>query len=305
MEVVPVIKTDRLTKKYGKFLAVDNVSLTINCGEIYGLIGKNGAGKTTLLKLIMGVANATNGSVSILGSQDSAGLRHARGNVGFMLEPGFFSYMTARQNLEYFRKLKGIGDAKEIESILEMVELDQVKKAFKTYSMGMKQRLSIANALMGRPDVIIMDEPINGLDPEGIAEFRKMILKLNQEYKITFLISSHILAELSMMATRFGFIDKGVLLKELSQEELHMMNQKSLNIKVDDVNRACVILEQELNTTNYKVNEKEEIILFDYVLEPEEVVSMLVHKNIKISKVVPTETSLEEYFLNLVGGHDA
>lgn len=303
MEANRVIETQDLVKVYGKYAAVNRVSFSLNKGDIYGLIGKNGAGKSTLLKMIMGLTPVNSGEISIDQSQNHLELLKSRHRVGFMMEPGFFGYLSARQNLEYFRLIKGIADKSVVDEALKLVDMDQVKKPFKAYSMGMKQRLAVANALMGRPEIIILDEPINGLDPEGIADFRKLIMSLNKDYGITFVISSHILTELSLMATRFGFIDKGVLLSEMSQQELHEVNQKSLRIKVDNVDLATGLIESVLESKNYQVNDKGEIILFDFVQSPEVVAKVLVEKGIALYQLSVNETTLEEYFLNLVGDH--
>lgn len=303
MEANRVIETQDLVKVYGKYAAVNRVSFSLNKGDIYGLIGKNGAGKSTLLKMIMGLTPVNSGEISIDQSQNHLELLKSRHRVGFMMEPGFFGYLSARQNLEYFRLIKGIADKSVVDEALKLVDMDQVKKPFKAYSMGMKQRLAVANALMGRPEIIILDEPINGLDPEGIADFRKLIMSLNKDYGITFVISSHILTELSLMATRFGFIDKGVLLSEMSQQELHEVNQKSLRIKVDNVDLATELIESVLESKNYQVNDKGEIILFDFVQSPEVVAKVLVEKGIALYQLSANETTLEEYFLNLVGDH--
>lgn len=303
MEANRVIETQDLVKVYGKYAAVNRVSFSLNKGDIYGLIGKNGAGKSTLLKMIMGLTPVNSGEISIDQSQNHLELLKSRHRVGFMMEPGFFGYLSARQNLEYFRLIKGIADKSVVDEALKLVDMDQVKKPFKAYSMGMKQRLAVANALMGRPEIIILDEPINGLDPEGIADFRKLIMSLNKDYGITFVISSHILTELSLMATRFGFIDKGVLLSEMSQQELHEVNQKSLRIKVDNVDLATELIESVLESKNYQVNDKGEIILFDFVQSPEVVAKVLVEKGIALYQLSANETTLEDYFLNLVGDH--
>lgn len=303
MEANRVIETQDLVKVYGKYAAVNRVSFSLNKGDIYGLIGKNGAGKSTLLKMIMGLTPVNSGEISIDQSQNHLELLKSRHRVGFMMEPGFFGYLSARQNLEYFRLIKGIADKSVVDEALKLVDMDQVKKPFKAYSMGMKQRLAVANALMGRPEIIILDEPINGLDPEGIADFRKLIMSLNKDYGITFVISSHILTELSLMATRFGFIDKGVLLSEMSQQELHEVNQKSLRIKVDNVDLATELIESVLESKNYQVNDKGEITLFDFVQSPEVVAKVLVEKGIALYQLSANETTLEEYFLNLVGDH--
>ncbi|MDR2416215.1 MAG: ABC transporter ATP-binding protein [Candidatus Peribacteria bacterium] len=199
-----ILTTSDLTKTYKDFVALKQVSLAVEKGDIYGLIGRNGAGKTTFFKLIMGLSNRTSGTIII---DDQSDLHKARSSIGFMIGLSFFPYLTAYQNIEYYRKLKGIKDQQETERVLTLVELYGEKQPFKTFSMGMKQRLGIANALLGHPSIIILDEPINGLDPQGIITIRKMIKQMNEQEGTTFIISSHILSELDMVATKFGFID--------------------------------------------------------------------------------------------------
>ena len=212
-----LIQANRLTKIYGTHKAVNEVSLPLQKGEIYGLIGKNGAGKTTLFKLIMGISFPNSGSLSIMGSDNNHQLISGRKNIGFMMDSKFFPYLNAFENIEYFRDLKGIVDREETNRVLKLVDLYGVKKAYKNFSMGMKQRLSLANALIGNPDIVILDEPVNGLDPQGIVDFRKMIQRMNQDSGITFLISSHILNELALLSTRFGIIHNGTLIEEITK----------------------------------------------------------------------------------------
>lgn len=297
-----VIKTHNLTKKYGNYKAVNNVSLTLNKGDIYGLIGKNGAGKTTLFKLLMGMATSSEGSIDFYRNNEGINPRQFRKEIGFMMGTSFYSYLNAYENLEYLRKVKGITDKNEVTRVLKLVELEGVKKPYRAYSLGMKQRLAIANALLGNPDVIILDEPINGLDPEGINDVRKLIIRLNREHNVTFIVSSHILGELGMMATRFGFIDQGLLIEELTQEELHKKTTSSLVIKVDDVNKAKHVLEQALNTTNFSLSDNNEIILNDYLEQPDIVADTMFKNNLRLFKLQLNATTLEDYFLNLIGG---
>lgn len=212
-----LIQANSLTKIYGTHKAVNEVSLSLQKGEIYGLIGKNGAGKTTLFKLIMGISFPNSGSLSIMGSDNNHQLISGRKNIGFMMDSKFFPYLSAFENIEYFRKLKGIVDREETNRVLKLVDLYGVKKAYKNFSMGMKQRLSLANALIGNPDIVILDEPVNGLDPQGIVDFRKMIQRMNKDSGITFLISSHILNELALLSTRFGIIHNGTLIEEITK----------------------------------------------------------------------------------------
>jgi len=298
-----MIQTTGLTKAYGQYQAVNNVSISINKGDIYGLIGRNGAGKTTLFKLLMGLTLPTGGEISIMGSSSSkAALNHTRKNMGFMMGTNFFGYLNAYDNMKYACKLKGITDKNEITRVLKLVDLDTVKKPFKSFSMGMRQRLAVAYAMLGNPDIIILDEPTNGLDPQGIVDFRKMILKLNVEQGLTFIISSHILGELGQLGTKFGFIEKGLLISEIDAQTLHDVSRQAVIIKVDDVNKACTIIEEKLKTTDYKVNAKQEIIIDDFIDRADEIARVLVDAKLKLTKLQPVEISLEEYFLALIGG---
>lgn len=214
-----VLETKNLTKKYNSKSVVDHISMTIHKGDIYGFIGKNGAGKTTLIRMVCGLAKPTEGSLKLFESQD---LIQSRAKLGTVIEsPALFPNMTARENLMVQCKLQGITDYNKIDEILEMVGLDDTqKKKTKHFSLGMRQRLAIALALIGEPKLLILDEPTNGLDPEGIKEIRELIVKLNHDYNITVLISSHILSELSKFATRYGIIHHGRLIEEFTEEEL-------------------------------------------------------------------------------------
>lgn len=297
-----IIKTQNLTKKYGNYAANNQVNFTLMDGEIYGLIGKNGAGKSTLIKLLMGLSNRTTGEIEINRQSSKSGLEKERFKIGFMLEPAFFPYLNPRQNLTYFAKLKGIKDQQEIQRVLKLVEMDTVSKPFKAFSMGMKQRLALANALLGDPHILILDEPINGLDPEGIADFRKLIIRLNKENKQTFLVSSHILSELSLMAHRFGFIDKGHLLKEITAEELHQACQHALAIKTNDAQKAYEILKDSHPTVT--INEKNELLIKEFEQDKvDDIAQTLFDNGLRISKLCINETTLEDYFLNLIGGN--
>ncbi len=296
-----LIKTNQLTKKYKQYAAVNQVDFQLKQGEIFGLIGKNGAGKTTLLKLLMGLANPTSGNIELNQSETSTTLNKQRKQIGFMIEPTFFGYLNARDNLKYSANLKGIRDNSEIDRVLNLVGLGGVKKPFKAYSMGMKQRLALANALVGNPDLIILDEPINGLDPSGIADFRNLILKLNRENNQTFVVSSHILSELALMATRFGFIDQGVLLEEMSSKELHDQRQKALIIKTDDANKTVNLL--KANYPNVYVNDVDEVIIPEFENSGiDEIANTIFINQQKLYKLVLEETTLEEYYFNLIGG---
>jgi ABC-2 type transport system ATP-binding protein len=295
-----MLSTNNLSKHYGDFVALDKVSISINKGDIYGLVGKNGAGKTTLFKLVMGLSAPTGGEIVIADEHD---LLKARRRIGFMIGQSFFGYLNARENIEYHRRMKGIKDKKETKRVLKLVGLDKIKKPFKSFSMGMKQRLGIANALLGSPDIVVLDEPINGLDPQGISEIRQMIKGLNQKHGTTFIISSHILSELDLVATRFGFIDRGILLREISHQELHKQTQKSLVIEVDNTQKAVELMEAHLKLKNFSVNQSGEIVLEGNLREPDKIAELLVGNGLRLSTLKRQETTLEEYFISLAG-HD-
>ena len=295
-----VLQTVNLTKKYKDFVALDNANITIHKGDIYGLIGRNGAGKTTLMKTITTLTNKTGGIFSLFGSEEE--LTESKRRIGCLIEsPAFFGSLTAYQNLKYYAIQKGITNDKQIDKVLKAVDLFKEKdKKFKNFSLGMKQRLGIAFAILDNPDFIILDEPINGLDPIGIKEIRDTLKRLNEEEKITILISSHILSELYLIANHFCFIDKGRIIKDLSKEELDLECSKCIVIKTKDVKRATVVLEQELKTTNYKVIDNTEIRLYDYLENTLKVNKTLLANDIDVMGIYESGISLEDYFDSLI-----
>ena len=295
-----VLQTVNLTKKYKDFVALDNANITIHKGDIYGLIGRNGAGKTTLMKTITTLTNKTGGTFSLFGSEEE--LTESKRRIGCLIEsPAFFGSLTAYQNLKYYAIQKGITNDKQIDKVLKAVDLFKEKeKKFKNFSLGMKQRLGIAFAILDNPDFIILDEPINGLDPIGIKEIRDTLKRLNEEEKITILISSHILSELYLIANHFCFIDKGRIIKDLSKEELDLECSKCIVIKTKDVKKATVVLEQELKTTNYKVIDNTEIRLYDYLENTLKVNKTLLANDIEVMGIYESGISLEDYFDSLI-----
>lgn len=230
-----VISLKGINKSYGKHKVLENVNIDIHKGDIFGLIGKNGAGKTTLFKVILGLSEYEGGELHIGDAKDS--LETGRKKIGFLIGSNFFPYMNAKQNLQYYCRMKGIHDKSEIERVLKIVGLDGVNKKFRQYSLGMKQRLGVANAILGNPEILILDEPTNGLDPQGIADIRNLIQKLNEEYGMTVIVSSHILGELQHTAHRFGIVDNGTVAKVISQEEL-ATEQNVVRISVEDLDKA-------------------------------------------------------------------
>ena len=299
-----VLVTRDLTKRYGSATVVDHVNITIQKGDIYGLVGRNGAGKTTIIRMAAAQTVPSGGGVELFGASDIRGLSQARSRIGAMVEiPSFYPYLTARENLEYYRRQRGIAGKHVVEDALEQVnQTDTGKKKFKTFSLGMKQRLGLALALMNRPDLLLLDEPINGLDPEGIVEFRNLLLELNRQYQTTILISSHILSELQSLATCYGFIDKGHLLEQLSAGELAEKCRDCMEIKVDDAPRAAALMEQELGLRDFEVLPGGAIRLYEGLERPQKVTNLLVAQGINLYGMEHRGANLEDYFLNLIGG---
>ncbi len=295
-----ILKTHGLTKKYGEFYALNAVSMAVRQGDIYGLVGRNGAGKTTFFKCVMGLAAPTGGTIEING--ETANLNTARRQMGFMITPSFFPYLNAKENLEYLCRVKGINEKGKVKWLLKIVGLADVKKPFKAFSLGMKQRLGIAGALLTSPPIVVLDEPINGLDPQGIIDMREVIKKAHNETGATFLISSHLLAELDLVATRFGFIEQGVLLKEISHQELHEQTKKSLIIEVDHVPKAQKIL-QSLGIEIASINNNR-LALNAHLDKSNEVARALVGGGVELYDLHRQETTLEEYFMHLIGGEE-
>lgn len=299
-----VVETKGLTKKYGTTLALNNVSISVHRGEIYGFVGRNGAGKTTLIRVLTGIANPTSGSFTLLGAATKNEQKEARKHIAAMVEtPALYMNMTAHDNLRTTLILKGLKDESLIRSRLEEVGLSDViasSKKAKDFSLGMKQRLGIAMALLGDPELLILDEPTNGLDPEGIREMRELLVNINKSRNITMIISSHILGELSKLATRFGFIDKGVIINEISSDDLFNKVSKSVIIKTDDNVRALEILNEAYQN---RVTSENGSIHVAEVNNSSEIVKLLVKSDINVLQFREQENGLEDYFINLIGGN--
>lgn len=297
------IKTINITKKYKGKLAVNNVNMTVNKGEIYGLIGKNGAGKTTLIRMITGLIHSTNGEVEILGKSGKE-LDDERKCIGSIVEsPSFYGNLTARENLEISRRVRGIPDKACIDNVLELLNLkDTGKKKVKDFSLGMRQKLGIANALLGNPKILILDEPINGLDPVNIVKVRELLKKINREKNITIIISSHILEELSEMATCYGIVNDGVLLEEISAKDLRENCKQYIQIQVDDVKKATVVLEQRANIKNYKVIDSNLINIYECLDNTEMINRCLIEEGVGVKGIKANEQKLEDYFMKVIGG---
>ncbi|MBU3135767.1 ATP-binding cassette domain-containing protein [Clostridium gasigenes] len=299
-----VLKTKGLTKKYGKNTAVNSVNLQIKKGSIYGLVGKNGAGKTTILRMIGGLTVPSGGEMELFGESSKAGLNKSRSRIGCIIEtPSFYPYLSATKNLEYYRIQRGIVEKDCVEQVLKIVALEKVgTKKFKNFSLGMKQRLGLAFAIMMSPDLLILDEPINGLDPSGIIELREILLRLNREKNTTIIISSHILSELEHIATEYGFINNGEFLEQVSAKELNAKCKHYLSIKVNDTKKAVVALEKNLDVKEYEVLNDNEITIYDKVDIPEKVAEILIKNDILLYSLNQNNITLEDYFMKLIGG---
>lgn len=297
-----ILTTNGLTKTYGKHNAANNISIHVRQGDIYGLIGRNGAGKTTLLKMVGGLSTPTAGEFALFGytGKERAQVMH---RVGSLIEnPGIYPNLTAAENLNLKCIALGVRDKNVVPQLLETVGLANVgKKKVGKFSMGMKQRLGIALALVGEPDLVILDEPINGLDPQGVAEVRETIKKLNQERNITFIISSHILDELAKIATNYGIIQNGNLLQELTKEELLTKCSERIELKTNDTAKACTVLEK-MDIHEYKVVDGDTIQIFERLHDSGGITMNLAQNNVTILGISLKNESLEDYYLNLTGG---
>jgi ABC-2 type transport system ATP-binding protein len=295
-----VLKTSNLTKRYKKFTALDNVNMNVCRGDIYGLIGKNGAGKTTLMKIVTGLTDKTEGDFELFSKSGKLATDEKR-RIGCLIEnPAFFGGLTAYQNLKYYALQKGIVDMGQIDEALSLVNLSDVKnKKFRTFSLGMKQRLGIAFAILDNPDLIILDEPINGLDPIGISQMRETFQKLNSERGITFMISSHILSELYTVANRFLFIDNGRVLKEITKEALDIECAKCVVLKTGDTKHCATIIEKN-DIYNYKVTGTDEIHIYEETIMPAQLNRLLIENGADVTEIYESGISLEDYFKSLV-----
>lgn len=299
-----IIRTYQLTKKFKEEEVLKPLDFSVKKGEICALIGKNGAGKSTLFKILAGQLIPTTGEIQLFGKSGEE-IEREKKRMGFMIEtPAFFPDFSAIQNLEYFRIQRGIADKKRIYEVLEIVGLaNEKKKQFKDYSMGMKQRLGIALCLLGNPDCLVLDEPINGLDVEGIMEIRRLLMKLNQERHITILISSHILTELKLLATRFVFITNGVIVDDLSKEALEEKSSKQILITVDNSVKAAQLLERAYADIEFKVLPNQVITIQNHIESSGNINRLLVDNGVMVKEFRIEALNLEEYFLGLVEGN--
>ncbi len=299
-----VIETKRLTKAYGAQVVVNAVDLHVRKGRIYGLLGRNGAGKTTIMKMILGLTAITSGEVDVFGRDIKGREKRVYPRIGAIIEtPGFYPNLTGTENLEIFAKLRGTAAPNGVKNALEIVGLPyRDKKLFSKYSLGMKQRLGIANAILHDPELLILDEPTNGLDPIGIAEMREFIKNLSVLEGKTILLSSHILSEIALLADDIGIIDHGVLLEESSMAQLAKQNSKYILLQVSDIPKASFILEQGFHVQDYAVQEGNCLRLYDTTLDMGAVHQALVLQGVTVISSQLCNDTLEDHFKKITGG---
>lgn len=295
-----VLQLEGVKKRYGSQQVLKQVDITIKKGQIYGLVGKNGAGKTTLMRILTGLTNMQAGKMWLLGEDGSRGYDAARKKMGSIIEtPSFYPFFDGKTNLEYYNRQLG-GKAK-VDEVLELIGLgNSGKKKFKNYSLGMKQRLGIGLAVLNNPEFLVLDEPINGLDPMGIVDMRNLIRKLNQERNITIIISSHILGELESIATNYGFLDKGVILEEVSREELEHKCRPVFKIRVNAPEKVLSFLKEKYGFSQILLEEGA-IMIKEPFEHPELLTREIVERGMDLYEFSVLNKSLESYYLDLIG----
>lgn len=297
-----ICQTTELCKSYKNSHVLQNIDLSINRGEIYGLIGENGAGKSTLIRILTGLAFQSSGVVTLFGKTEN--LRYERAKIGCTVEmPALYKDMTAKQNLEIQRVQRGIPGKKCIAKTLELVGLDDTqKKKVNDFSLGMKQRLALAAALLGEPEFLILDEPVNGLDPTGIIELRELLKRLSKENHVTVLISSHILSELNQLATCYGFLHNGKLLKQITAMELSQECKRHVKLKTDNTEQTVIVLEEQLKIKNFSIQPDNFIRVYEKLDETHTISKTLSSNGIVVEEISVQGEELETYFENLIGG---
>lgn len=298
-----IFKATNITKKYGDAYALDNINMSIETGELYGLVGENGAGKTTLMNIISGLVYPSSGSISLFGSEGEDLLSKARKNMGVLIEmPALYPNMSAKDNLIFYCRIFGIKNEKSaVANVLSIVSLNNTaKKNVGEFSLGMKQRLGLAVALLSNPKLLILDEPINGLDPSGIIDIRHILDRLVKEQGVTILISSHILNELQVLATKIGFVHKGKLVKEVKAEELRKSSEESICIKTDSPEDAVQILQKLMHLDQIHIKDSGEIEILKRDMEMQKVIEILIMNQIQIYGASLSTPNLEDYYMELI-----
>lgn len=298
-----VIETENLTKKYGTATVVNNINLHVPKGKIYGLLGRNGAGKTTAMKMMLQLVYPTEGAIQLFGTSHTENARTIYSKIGSIIEtPGFYNNLTGRENLQILAKLRGLLGKNSVQKALEVVGLDKEKsKVFADYSLGMKQRLGIAAAIMHEPELLILDEPINGLDPIGISEIRSFLSELSRTKGTTIFISSHVLNEIEQIADIIGVMHEGRLVEEVNMAELHKRKRRYIEFDLSDAKIAVKILEDYYQITDYSI-QGNSIKVYDFNHNPGEINRAFVENGLLVTKINTDEENLEDYFSELIGG---
>lgn len=299
-----VIETIGLTKKFGEQIGVNNLGLHVAKGKIYGLLGRNGAGKTTTMRMLLNLVRPTNGTILLFGDDYKKQPGKTYRKIGSIIEtPGFYDNLTGQENLKILARLRGQHRKDTLNYALNVVGLtNEEGKVYSNYSLGMKQRLGIAAAIMHEPELLILDEPISGLDPIGIHEIRKFLLTLSQDKFTTILISSHVLSEIEQLADVIGVMHEGSLIEEVDMKELRKRNRQFVRFVVSDVNKAALLLERHFQTSDYIVCDDNTIRLYDSIDRRGEINSCLVSNGVSVTTVSVSEEKLEDYFSKLIGG---
>lgn len=299
-----ILRTKHLHKCFKDTEVIKGVNINIKKGEIYGFLGPNGAGKSTVMKMIMNLVQPSSGSVEIFGQEIETDSIEFLKRVGAIIEqPIFYEKLTAKENLKLHCEYMGYYDFKEIDRVLKLVNLKNInKKAVGHFSLGMKQRLALARAILTKPEILILDEPINGLDPEGISEMRKLLKALSREYGMTIMISSHILGEIEQIADTIGILNEGRLIKEISMKDVRQLEEAFTEIIVDDVEKALYLLESKLGIESLRMMNEQTIRIYDDSVTINQISKMLVTHDVNIESISQKRSSLEEYFLNLTKG---
>jgi len=304
-----IIKTTGLSKQSKDKVLASDINLDVHKGEIYGLLGKNGAGKTTIMKMLTGMTIPTSGEIALFGNSFNEQSKTLLRRVGSLIEyPTFYEHLTAIDNLRLHCEYLGYYDEQGMKQALDLVQLKEIeKKKVKEFSLGMKQRLGLARAMVAKPELIVLDEPTNGLDPIGIKDIRDLILMLNKEYGITFLISSHILGEMEQVVDRIGVIENGRLIQQVALEEIRKQQTDYIELLTTDPKRTVYLLEYELGISNMKIVQGDRIRIYDLKYSQQQISKMLISHNVDLEEIHKRNSSLEDYFYKLIhggGGHD-
>ncbi|QIK70642.1 ABC transporter ATP-binding protein [Erysipelothrix sp. HDW6C] len=297
-----IIQLNMVTKHYKRTEALRRVNLSIVRGEICGFIGKDEAGKSTLFKIIAGMTPKSSGDVVIQGNYRYGATSLERKNIGYVLNDNFFSELTIFENLEYIRKAKGIFDRGEVERVMGLLDLEMHDILYRDLSVGKKQRLKLAATIMGNPDILIFDEPTQGLDSQASINFWRLVASLNEDFGTTVLISSTSLGNLKNLCTKFCFMHNGRILETIERHHLELKSQRVLHLKVDATEKTCLILEQQLGITDYRVGMDKELVLYSFIDQPDIIAKTLVDNGIRIFGIYVQEVAIDDYYLGLIAG---